>query len=76
MVKVFCNNCITVLIVLLLLFFEVESKEVKGNLGKAKSINLKGSTNTTTIVHNEVKNQTISDKQQREVNTLEKNVLL
>lgn len=73
MVKVFCNNCIIALIAVLLLLETVEAQEVKGNMGKAKSVNLKG-INTTTIVHNEVRNQTTIDT--KEMNTLEKNVLL
>ena len=73
MVKVFCNNCIIALIAVLLLLERVEAQEVKGNMGKAKSVNLKGSI-TTTIVHNEVRNQTTIDM--KEMNTLEKNVLL
>ena len=73
MAKVFCNNCIIALLAVMIILGEVEAKEVKGNLGKAKSGNLKGG-NATMVVHNEVRNQTMIDK--KEMNTLEKNVLL
>ena len=72
MAKVFCNNCIIALLAVMIILGEVEAKEVKGNLGKAKSGNLKGG--NATMVHNEVRNQTMIDK--KEMNTLEKNVLL
>ena len=72
MAKVFCNNCIIALLAVMIILGEVEAKEVKGNLGKAKSWNLKGG--NATMVHNEVRNQTMIDK--KEMNTLEKNVLL
>ena len=73
MAKVFCNNCIIALLAVMIILGEVEAtKEVKGNLGKAKSGNLKG--RNATMVHNEVRNQTMIDK--KEMNTLEKNVLL
>ena len=63
MAKVFCNNCIIALLAVMIILGEVEAtKEVKGNLGKAKSGNLKGG------------NETMIDK--KEMNTLEKNVLL
>ena len=69
----FCNNGIVALRAVMGRLGEVEgTKEVKGNVGKAKSGNLKGG--NATMVHNEVRNQTMIDK--KEMNTLEKNVLL
>ena len=66
------NGMIGVLGVMVILGGVEATKEVKGNLGKAKSGNLKGG--NATMVHNEVRNQTMIDK--KEMNTLEKNVLL
>ena len=70
MAKVFCNNCIIALLAVMIILGEVEAtKEVKGNLGKAKSGNLKGG--NATMVHNEVR---MNDK--KEMKKIEKNVLL